>query len=65
MSFTRYFSMALELGLEKSMFIKVVSLSVIATLVESLGLAMIVPIYQYMNANGDIEWLLKNEKYWL
>ncbi|WP_179188800.1 ABC transporter ATP-binding protein [Kiloniella majae] len=53
-----------ELGLPKGLVFKVMVLATLSTLFESIGLVFFVPVYQYIEAKGDVAYLISENEQW-
>ena len=63
MTLIQYINIICNLGLSRSRIVSIAILSITATVFESLGLAMVVPIYDFISQNGDTS-KLPQTTYW-
>lgn len=63
MTLTQYIRATTQLGLPRRGLVLMLIISIATALIESLGLAMVVPIYDFITANGQLDSLPKTG-YW-
>lgn len=63
MTLYEYVRAAEKIGLPRKSLYWLLFLSVVTTLAESVGLAMVIPIYDYVSVNGDLS-SLPDARYW-
>lgn len=64
MSIARYRALARSLGFKRRIAINVLLLNLLSTVFESIGLAMLLPVFQYVRTDGDLSALTADSGIW-
>lgn len=64
MSVLEYFRVSRRMGLNASIWAGVIALQGLSTVFEGIGIGMFLPVFQYMEAGGDMTRLISESKLW-
>lgn len=64
MTVLEYLRVSRRMGLSTSIWAGVIALQGISTLFEGIGIGMFLPVFQYMEAGGDMTRLISNNRLW-
>ena len=64
MTLSEYFRVSQRMGLTPPIWAGVIALQGLSTVFEGIGIGMFLPVFQYMQAGGDIAQLTANNRLW-